>query len=239
MKSSEDNTKMHEFTIRVIMKSEGICNFCRKAISSNAIKKHLLSCIERKKMNELKKGNDKIFMIKAGAGPFWVYFELSSLKSLRDIDVFLRDLWLECCGHLSMFTMGENTYAIEPQKEHGDKSMNIRLEDAHFYEGMKFKHEYDFGTTTELFLECISERKGIVEPKIIILARNNLPEFKCKCGNVAKEICSDCVYDGSGFLCEKCAKTHECGEEMLLPVVNSPRMGMCGYTSGDVEEDEY
>jgi hypothetical protein len=29
---------------------------------------------------------------------------------------------------------------------------------------------------------------------------------------------------------EVCAGEHECGEEMLLPVVNSPRVGMCGYT---------
>lgn len=27
-------------------------------------------------------------------------------------------------------------------------------------------------------------------------------------------------------------KTHECGEDMLLPVVNSPRVGMCDYTGG-------
>jgi hypothetical protein len=27
-----------------------------------------------------------------------------------------------------------------------------------------------------------------------------------------------------------CAGGHECGEEMLLPVVNSPRVAMCGYT---------
>jgi hypothetical protein len=26
------------------------------------------------------------------------------------------------------------------------------------------------------------------------------------------------------------SEEHECGEEALLPVVNSPRMGMCGYT---------
>jgi len=30
-------------------------------------------------------------------------------------------------------------------------------------------------------------------------------------------------------VCEGCAGEHECGEEMLLPVVNSPRVGMCGY----------
>jgi len=59
---------------------------------------------------------------------------------------------------------------------------------------------------------------------------NNLPEFKCWCGKVTKEICSQCIWEETGLLCSECAKKHECGEEMLLPVVNSPRMGMCGYT---------
>ena len=27
-------------------------------------------------------------------------------------------------------------------------------------------------------------------------------------------------------------RNHDCGEEAILPVVNSPRMGVCGYTGG-------
>jgi hypothetical protein len=30
-----------------------------------------------------------------------------------------------------------------------------------------------------------------------------------------------------------CVKDHECGEEMLLPMANSPRAGVCGYTGQD------
>ncbi len=30
------------------------------------------------------------------------------------------------------------------------------------------------------------------------------------------------------FLCEACIENYEHGDEMLLPVVNSPRMGVCG-----------
>ena len=42
------------------------------------------------------------------------------------------------------------------------------------------------------------------------------------------------------LLCKKCAEKHEHGkgeepvdEGTFLPVVNSPRMGMCGYTGDD------
>ncbi len=34
----------------------------------------------------------------------------------------------------------------------------------------------------------------------------------------------------AGWLCDSCAEDHKCGEDMLLPVVNSPRTGVCGYT---------
>ena len=35
---------------------------------------------------------------------------------------------------------------------------------------------------------------------------------------------------GKGFFCATHASDHDCGAGMLLPVVNSPRMGVCGYT---------
>ena len=95
---------------------------------------------------------------------------------------------------------------------------------------LKFIHEYDFGTTTELDMTCISERRGKVGAEIDIIARNDMFEILCdECGKPAKQICTECLWEGTGFLCESCAEDHECGEEMLLPVVNSPRMGVCGY----------
>ena len=106
--------------------------------------------------------------------------------------------------------------------------MNARL-DKVLSIGLKFIHEYDFGTTTTLLLRVVSERSG-KSGKIRVVARNELPDFKCECGKPAKDICSQCVWNGDGFLCKDCSEEHECGEDMLLPFVNSPRSGMCGYT---------
>jgi hypothetical protein len=56
------------------------------------------------------------------------------------------------------------------------------------------------------------------------------PQVWCDiCGQPATEICSQCIFDDKGWLCDEHAESHECGEEMLLPVVNSPRVGMCAY----------
>jgi hypothetical protein len=43
-------------------------------------------------------------------------------------------------------------------------------------------------------------------------------------GDFCATACSQWIYEGTGWLCHACAPEHEGGEEMLLPVVNSPRV---------------
>jgi hypothetical protein len=96
--------------------------------------------------------------------------------------------------------------------------------------GTKFSYEYDFGSTTELGLRVVGfwnldTPKGAVQ----LLARNEPPPIICsQCETQpATQICTSC---GEAWLCESCAAEHDCGEEMFLPVVNSPRVGVCAYT---------
>ena len=140
-------------------KTEGICIYCKKSFVGNVITRHLSSCEDRKKINSKDIGNERIFLIKSGVDPFWVYFEVNASDQLKEIDNFLRDLWLECCGHLSAFHIGGISYVSSPDKSYGDRSMNITVGKA-LIPGMSFSHEYDFGTTTELGLKCLFQRVG-------------------------------------------------------------------------------
>jgi hypothetical protein len=78
----------------------------------------------------------------------------------------------------------------------------------------------------------LGSRQGYVDKhkKVHALARNNLPPFKCTwCSSSPEVICSICF----DFYCQKCRKNHGCqaqADEIILPVVNSPRMGVCGDT---------
>lgn len=81
--------------------SKGKCRICNKEFLGKEIKKHIKSCSANIK------GNVDSFLVKASAGPFWVYFSAPKNKKLSDIDQFLRDLWLECCGHLSAFELNK------------------------------------------------------------------------------------------------------------------------------------
>jgi len=112
--------------------------------------------------------------------------------------------------------------------------MNYMLEKV-LIPGQEFSYEYDFGSTTLLELKVISVREiEDSDRSIDILARNEPPSVMChSCGKTATYICRQCGYSGEGWICDDCAHDHKCGEEILLPVVNSPRVGECGYTGTD------
>jgi hypothetical protein len=200
--------------------------------------RHLKSCKARAEENEsavkvAAKGSSQrtILHLQIDSGPwYWMHIEIPDNATLKDLDRFLRDIWLECCGHLSSFEIGGTTF-ISEKYDPGDRSMNIALGKV-IAPGMKFEHIYDFGTSTVLSLKLVSARDGLAKGKAVrILARNEPPDIRCQsCGKPATNVCSQCIYDGKGWLCDDCAKKHECGEDMLLPVVDSPRVGMCGYT---------
>jgi hypothetical protein len=225
------------------MNSNGVCTFCGKTFSKTAMKNHLDSCEQMKASSETaeklksKKARLLHLVVEGRYSPeYWIHVEAREDATLKDLDDFLRQIWLECCGHLSVFTIEGEKYlceVIEPpifDFEH-EKGMDAKIGDV-LKPGMSFAHEYDFGTTTELKLRVASERKGERGSKRVrLMARNTPPPITCSvCGKTATQVCTQCIYDGTGWLCDECASNHKCGEEMLLPVVNSPRVGMCGYT---------
>jgi hypothetical protein len=160
-----------------------------------------------------------------------MHLEVPATATLRDLDLFLRETWLECCGHLSAFTIDGRSYSADPDPYEGDRKMNATVGRV-LSAGTRFLHEYDFGSTTELLLTVIGPREnGTGDGTIRILARNLPPEIPCReCGQPAEHVCTECMWSTTGWLCDSCAKEHPCGTDMLLPVVNSPRVGVCGYT---------
>jgi hypothetical protein len=204
------------------------CLLCKSKYTGTGMTKHLQSCIPNSVKNQ--QNHEKFkpqpffhILVKGYHLPeYWLHLKVASTARLEDLDQFLRAIWLECCGHMSAFSHGRS-----------ELKMGRRLKDV-LSPGMELLHEYDFGSTTELLVKVLAEYDGPMEKNkpVEILARNEATEIPCdECGKApAVQICTECQWDGSGWLCEACAKDHECGEEMLLPVVNSPRTGVCGYT---------
>ncbi len=218
-------------------RTKGNCIYCNKSLTKSGMQKHLPTCqakkdaLEKLKSKEAKLAEVYHIMVEGRhASDYWLHLRVKANMKLQTLDSFLRDIWLECCGHLSAFRLDGISYSSYIDDDFGDESMDITLKKI-LRKGLKFLHEYDFGSTTELVLTVVDVGK---EPysgdEIQTMSRNESPLIECTgCGKPATEICTQCVWEGGGLLCEECAEEHECGEEMLLPVVNSPRTGVCGY----------
>jgi hypothetical protein len=225
-----------------IQKTNGICSLCGGIFGKIAMKNHLEQCLQkhpiRKPSGFSVPIQTKLFTILVKGSflhEYWMYFEIPANSLLRGLDVFLRDTWVECCGHLSAFTINGKRYMSETDEYFkDDKSMNYLLEKV-LRIGKEFYYEYDFGSPTYLELKVVNEREiEDSDRSINILARNEPPVVYCdSCGKIATHICRQCSHSGKGWVCEDCAPDHECGEEVLLPVVNSPRVGLCGYSGVD------
>lgn len=229
---------------------KGKCKYCGKEYTLSYMKRHLSECKERKARIAAEKGTrqcgyfELVIYPKYGKN-YWLFIEVQETAALMDIDSFLRDIWLECCGHLSAFEINGTRYESMPMDDvfwgEPAKSMNYKLKNV-LTKGMTIEYEYDFGSTTELLIDVVDYRVGYSKKETLtILSRNNPHVIMCdECGKKpAVAICTECVWDGNGFLCEECSKTHECGQEMQLDVCNSPRMGVCGYCGSEIYPDQF
>ena len=324
--------------------SKGVCSFCKGEFEKAKMTQHLKYCKQRateiatelESTPALKKTRLFHILVEGRYNPqYWMHLEMSASDTLADLDDFLRTIWLECCGHLSEFTIGGTSYSSEPEdyfyfgedatdeeaeieeeelnvgellqtfppeylkmlpknflsefqkfetiddlvtylKEtlnsipkkgvpHSqeewdayreryfqsqvleallemveDRSLDVSLEKV-LKVGQKFSYEYDFGSSTDLTLKVLSEREGAVqdededEDTIEILARNIEPVMLCKvCGKPAKFVVGGYFdVEENAFCSKKCVKKSGEDADMLLPVVNSPRVGVCGYTGED------
>jgi hypothetical protein len=153
--------------------------------------------------------------------------EIPGKTQLVELDDYLRAIWLECCGHLSQFSIGGWS---------GDEiPMTARVADV-FGPDLEVTHIYDFGTSSITSIKAISTREGKFLPSkpIALMARNLQPESSCiECDEPANWFCLECMIEDQvyGTLCDRHVKTHPHEDyEDPIPLVNSPRLGMCGYT---------
>lgn len=219
--------------------SRGNCTLCGKIYSKGTITRHLNTCQEKTQMigNHDKATRMKTHMfhivVEGRHRPmYWLHLDIPGNTKLESLDRFLRDIWLECCGHLSAFTINGITYSSYSETEFDDRSMNVTIDHV-LSPGLKCMYEYDFGSTTELKVHVISDRKTIIPvkvQKIMVLARNLAPEIPCDhCGEPSTQICMEHCWSGNGWFCERCSEEHGCSKDMMLSVVNSPRVGVCAY----------
>jgi len=236
----------------------GSCRLCGRSFAKAPMTSHLKSCWKKHAAPGAPKSAGRwLHLVVEGTDSpgYWLHLQASAKATFGTLDSVLRRLWLECCDHMSAFEfpterpsfrgagstdifalMDAARAAMFMDVEEDDDVMDLCLKPK-LQAGATFSHQYDFGSTTRLSLRVAGEYDGpAVEGTIKVLARNDAPAISCaNCKQPATRICTDCSYRGRAHFCNACAEDHPCGQERLLPLVNSPRAGVCGYSGPSVE----
>jgi hypothetical protein len=214
-------------------KTLGPCAFCGKRLTRGGMSRHLRTCAARRAATQAadaKAGKPRTLLHlvaqnRWSGDDFWLHLEMRGDAEIDDLDMYLRAIWLECCGHMSRFA------------EKGWRGEDIEMDDPAarvFTPDREITHTYDFGTETTTLIRLVGQRAGkpLSKHPITLMARNEMRAVVCQdCGEPATRLCLECVYQtDNAFLCDAHAESHpheDYGEP--VPAVNSPRLGSCAY----------
>ncbi|MBU4141464.1 hypothetical protein KKE99_01165 [Patescibacteria group bacterium] len=205
------------------LKYEGQCKFCQQDFSKRQIAAHLDVCSKRKEDKNIK--NLRLRVVDPYMKNFWLIVEVNERANFNDLDNLIKDVWVECCGHLSLF--GDYQNEVSKKKIIADI---LKPKDSIGY-------IYDFGSSTELTVEALeySNHQLIGKKNIELVARNYLPPSDCvKCGRQATYVCVYCCESEPALVCDKCAEKYHNEDDKktdhcVALISNSPRSGVCGY----------
>lgn len=225
--------------------SHGRCAFCGYETIRGCMGRHLAACPQRQakvaSAEQTGRPPEDLFHLRMHAvqddvwtrpaleHDFWLDVEVRGSATLKDIDTYLRAIWLDRCGHPSQFTIGG---------WNGPELAKARRVGAVFQGNVELTHGFE---DSETRIRVIGHREGVPLSRrpMALMARNLMPAVACfLCGKPAAQFCIECKIrkEGSGILCEQHAADHphtSLGEP--LPIVNSPRMGMCRWCTGPAD----
>ena len=199
----------------------GACELCVHQAAKSLMAGHVATCPAEQDSGSRPSPLVQLHIESEGMPEYWLYVEGRETALLQQLDLLLRRVWLECCGHMSAFRLGR----LELNQRTPLSALPRK--------GIAFQYEYDFGSTTALEGRVLSLREGSIGRGVIrLLARNNPPRLTCsECEAPATLVCPYCIQSEAWLFCEEHAPQHPCAEEeVFMPTVNSPRMGVCGYT---------
>ena len=233
------------------LKSVGQCLYCQESFSKEDITAHLnghLNELQRRQQVSVKAFHLRIesaFPYFEGADNLFLNILIDGGVTLAFLDRYLREIWLECCGHQSAFHVKGKSYTEDFDNPKADIGENKRITLAKLLvEGTVIDYEYDFGSTTALTITVEKELEVIVPASIQLLSRNEPLAIMCDTCKVkaAKKVCSIHLNNApEAFFCTVCAGKHakicpDFKEYGAMKVFNSPRMGTCAYEGGSLDK---
>ena len=94
--------------------SSGKCELCGKSYRKSGMTRHLQSCLAKSGLSPESGGRRPrgihLFVEDDYRPEYWMHLATPATAELAELDQYLRDVWLECCWHLSSFFIGRAEY---------------------------------------------------------------------------------------------------------------------------------
>lgn len=212
---------------------EGKCVFCNETIDSLEIKKHLEKHLKEVQKDAKGIDTENYCHVEVVSGDYFLHLLVKGEAKMKVIDTFLKKIWLDCCGHMSGFS--HRQFKV---------SKSDFVEDV-FQPRIKIGYEYDYGSATYVELKACKQFELPKQKKdILLLTRNEPLQIRCDICHTKKatSLCSCCLWEEESYFCDTCGETHgeHCPDYLdwaEMPLVNSPRAGVCGYEGGTIDKE--
>src|SRR5262245_1625557 len=137
---------------------KGTCALCGTTVDKRRSALHYSDCAAAHDVDKAHAADLVTLRVTAvGAPGYWLDVDADSAAALSKLDRFLRDIWVESCGHLSMFSVSTQRYSSSPSdlsdflgRANPERSMRAKIGDVFGQTGDKGTYDYDFGSTTRL-----------------------------------------------------------------------------------------
>ena len=202
----------------------GPCAFCGRSYAASGIRRHLGACAARGEAVDqadvhIGSHPSEVLHLQVRSGVYWLEMEARGESTLRDLDHYLRAIWMEeCCNHMSAFSPanreGRRWIRNEVVSLTGCELDELSDDDAFLVlEGGSFPmaarmsvvfsreevvhYQYDMGSTTGCTVGLKSVRQGgfLSDHPIYLMGRNEMPpDESCSlCGESAVAWCEECA----------------------------------------------
>ena len=265
------NTRFNADEMAIEMDSEnthGQCHICGESLRAEDAGSHVQNCVMETVLGKYRMGRTDeryarsypiMLWVRSEEHRHWMMLIVQPTTSLRHLDQFLRNQWLECCGHMSHFEIGGVQYSacvpgpgdaprFDDDLAQPDEQHMVHTIEETVNAGQSFHHEFDYGDTTCLnlkhtgvlpvpyhyLLEFINSPKDsdrYSDDFITIVARNTGPERCRVCGkNAHWRIYSEDAPEGEDPIVAPPFFCDECvPDQKLVRLRNSPRVGVGCY----------
>ena len=217
--------------------SPGTCLLCKTSIGRTAMLRHSMECLKKSGWPESDKPSYVIRVDGFHTKVFWLLVLARHDATLDDLDGLLRDVWVECCGHLSAFNIYGRSFSshsdVDGFDEDDESGLSVPLDEV-IGPDSAFTYEYDFGSTTKLKLSVVGVSPVSPENRpLVLIARNDRLEIPCYfCKGKGEYLVTDWPDNPYQIvICRDCTKkkVDALEQEYVVVFPDSPRAGTCDY----------